>query len=224
VIYAHRPDPTTPMEEVVRSFNFLIDQGLAFYWGTSEWSAEQINQAVYIAKDLKLVAPIVEQPQYSMIHRTRVEVEYGRLYKEVGLGLTIWSPLAGGLLTGKYRKDKFPADSRLGSGDANKWLRDQLDKGDGMNGLEEKNLDVILNKVEALQPIIAKLGCTLAQLALAWCIKNPNVSTVITGASKASQVVENFQSLAVAAKLTPSILEEIEKILNNKPKQPVLLR
>jgi aryl-alcohol dehydrogenase-like predicted oxidoreductase len=152
-----------------------------------------------------------------MLHRTRFEKEYARLYKEIGLGTTIWSPLACGLLTGKYNNKEFPEDSRLGLTNNTKWLREELLSGKGMNGLEERDLDVIIKKVDGLQPIAQKLNCTLAQLALAWCLKNPNVSTVITGASKVSQVVENFKSLEVVPKLTDEVMEQIEKVLNNKP-------
>jgi len=221
LIFCHRPDHHTPIEETVRAMNFLIDQGKAFYWGTSEWSADEISEAIGIAQRLGLVAPIMEQPQYSMLHRTRFEKEYARLYREHKYGTTIWSPLACGLLTGKYNNKEFPEGTRLGLQSNIKWLREQLVSGEGMNGLEEKNLDVIIEKVEGLKPIAEKLGCTLAQLAIAWCIKNPNVSTVITGATKVSQVEENFKSLAVVAKLTDEVVGEIEKVLKNKP---VLLR
>eukprot|EP01118_Nematostelium_gracile_P003676 TRINITY_DN1424_c0_g1_i1.p1 TRINITY_DN1424_c0_g1~~TRINITY_DN1424_c0_g1_i1.p1 ORF type:complete len:353 (-),score=123.81 TRINITY_DN1424_c0_g1_i1:54-1112(-) len=220
LLFCHRPDPYTPIEETVRAMNFLIDQGLIFYWGTSEWSAEEIADAHGVASRLGLVGPVMEQPQYSMLHRTRFEKEYVRLYKDYGLGTTIWSPLACGLLTGKYSGKEFPEDTRLGLSGNNKWLRDQLLSGKGMNGLEEKNLDRIYEVVDGLKPIAAKLNCTLAQLALAWCIKNENVSTVITGASRPSQVVENFKSLEVVPKLTKEVMEEIEKVLNNKPQLP----
>jgi len=219
-IFAHRPDPETPMEETVRAFSHLIDVDKAFYWGTSEWSAEQIQQAILIAKDEGLIAPIFEQPQYSMLHRTRVESEYANLYKEYGLGNTIWSPLAGGLLTGKYNSKTFPTDARLSGQNQYSWLQKQLLSGEGMNGLEEKNFDTILTKVDALTPIAKSLDCTLAQLAIAWCAVNRNVSTVITGASKSAQVTENFRSLNVIPKLTPTVMQSIEDILKNKPKSP----
>jgi len=218
LVFAHRPDPDTPMEETVRAFNYLIDKGLAFYWGTSEWSADQILEADGIAKRLNLISPVMEQPQYSMLHRTRFEKEYSRLYKEIGLGTTIWSPLACGLLTGKYKNvSEFPEDSRLGLKNDSSWLRKELLGGQGMNGLEEQNLEAILKKVDGLRPIAEKLGCSLAQMCLAWCIKNPNVTTVITGASRVSQVKENFESLSLVPKLTEPIMEEIEKVLKNKP-------
>jgi len=214
LIFCHRPDFHTPIEETVRAMNFIINQGKAFYWGTSEWTADQVIEAHQIAQRLGLIGPLMEQPQYSMLHRTRFEKEFARLYKEIGLGTTIWSPLASGLLTGKYNNKEFPEDSRLG---LTKNLREQLLSGKGMNGLEERDLDVIIKKLDGLQPIAQKLNCTLAQLAIAWCIKNPNVTTVITGATKVSQVVENFKSLEVVPKLTDEVMEQIEKVLNNKP-------
>jgi len=219
VFFCHRGDPATPIEETVWAMNLLIRQGKIFYWGVSEWSADQIIEADQVAQKLGLIGPITEQTQYSMLHRTRVEKEYSRLYKEIGLGNTIWSPLASGLLTGKYSSKEFAADTRLGTQNQMKWLREQLFSGDGMNGLEEKNLDTILSKVDQLKVVAAKLNCTLPQLALAWCVKNPNVSTVITGASKVEQIHENFKSLEVVPKLTNEVMEEIEKILKNKPVQ-----
>jgi len=216
LIFCHRPDIYTPIEETVRAMNFLLDQGKAFYWGTSEWPADEIMQAHAVATRLNLVGPLMEQPQYSMLHRTKVEREYSRLYKEIGLGTTIWSPLAGGLLTGKYVSKDIPEGSRYSFEKAN-WLKEQLLSGKGVNGLEEKNFDSILAKTAALKPIADKLGCTMSQLALAWCVKNPNVSTVITGATKVSQVVENFASLKFVSKLTPDIMTEIEGVLKNKP-------
>jgi len=219
LMFCHRPDPQTPMEETLRAMNYIIEQGWSFYWGTSEWSADQITEAIHLSQKLGLIAPIMEQPQYSMLHRTRFEVEYSRLYTDFGYGTTIWSPLASGLLTGKYSSDKFPTDSRLGGNDSYKWLKDQLLSGTGMNGLEEKNFDGILKKVDGLLPIAKSLNCSLAQLAVAWCVANPNVSTVITGASKVSQIVENFAALEVVPKLTPQVLQQIEAVLGNKPKQ-----
>jgi len=218
VIFCHRPDNETPMEEVVRSMNYVIEKGWAFYWGTSEWSADEIMSACGVAQRLNLIAPIVEQPQYSMLHRTRFEHEYARLYSEIGLGTTIWSPLACGLLTGKYTKDKFPEGSRLASDIDNvAWLKKQLLSGAGMNMLEMKSFDRILEIVEGLKPIAAELNCSLAQLALAWCLKNPNVTTVITGASRKEQVEENMKSLEISKRITPEILANIEKVLGNKP-------
>lgn len=222
VVFAHRPDPNTPMDEIVRGFNWILDKGYAFYWGTSEWSAEQIRHACEVAEKLNLIGPCAEQPQYSMLHRTRFEVEYAPLYQPpISYGSTIWSPLASGILTGKYSNKIDGEDGRLGSkGGTSTWLRQSLQSGEGMNGLEEKNVDRIFEIVENLKPIAKKLDATLAQLALAWAAKNPNVSTVITGASRSSQVTENFKALAVISKLTPEILEEIEQALKNKPQQP----
>lgn len=222
IVFAHRPDAHTPMDEIVRAFNWIIDQGYTFYWGTSEWSAEEIREACEIANKLNLIGPCAEQPQYNMLHRTRFEVEYARLYKPpISYGTTIWSPLACGLLTGKYSNKQFEGgDNRLGLKGNLSWLREQLQSGHGLNGLEEKNVDRIMEIVENLQPIAKKLDATLAQLALAWAAKNPNVSTVITGASRSSQVTENFKALAIIPKLTPDIMEEIEQVLKNKPKQP----
>jgi len=221
IVFAHRADTHTPMEETVRAFNWIIDQGYAFYWGTSEWSAEEIRQAHDIAEKLNLIGPCAEQPQYSMLHRTRFEAEYARLYESpINYGTTIWSPLASGLLTGKYSNKKFEDGSnRLGMEGNMSWLKQQLESGEGLNGLEEKNVDRIMEKIEKLRPIADKLNCTLAQLALAWAAKNPHVSTVITGASRSSQVAENFKALTIIPKLTTDIIEEIEKALNNKPKQ-----
>jgi voltage-dependent potassium channel beta subunit len=216
IVFCHRADLNTPMEETVRAMNWVIEKGWAFYWGTSEWSAEQISHAIGVANRLNLIPPVAEQPQYSMLHRTRFEFEFANLYKsDNGLGTTIWSPLACGLLSGKYSKDKIPEDSRLAASNG-EWLKNQLLNGTGMNGLEEKNFDTILDKVEHLKPIAASVGATLAQLAIAWTIVNPNVSTCITGASRKEQVLENLKALEIAKKLTPEILDQIDKVLNNK--------
>lgn len=206
LVFCHRPDPDTPIEETVRAMNWLIDQGKAFYWGTSEWSAEQIMDAARIAEREHLVGPQMEQPQYHMLHRDRVEREYASLYDEIGLGTTIWSPLASGLLTGKY-DEGCPPDTRA-SQPGMEWLREEL----AGKAAEEK-----LKKVRKLKPVADDLGCTRAQLALAWCLRNPRVSTVITGASRPGQVEENMTALNVVRKLTPDILDRIEQILNNQP-------
>jgi voltage-dependent potassium channel beta subunit len=207
LVFCHRPDKRTPIEETVRAMNFVIDQGWAFYWGTSEWSAQEIMEAHAIARREQLIPPLMEQPEYNMFARERFEKEYARLYTEVGLGTTIFSPLASGLLTGKYNAG-IPAGTRM-TLPGYEWLRERLEKEE-----TKKNLE----KVRQLMPVAAELGCSLAQLALAWCLKNPNVSTVITGASKVSQVTENMKALDVASKLTPAVLDRIEQILNNKPK------
>jgi voltage-dependent potassium channel beta subunit len=206
LIFCHRPDLYTPIEETVWAMNFVIRQGKAFYWGTSEWSAEQIREAHSIARREHLIPPLMEQPQYNMFHRERVEKEYARLYEEIGLGTTIWSPLAGGLLTGKYNQG-IPQGSRL-SLEQYQWLRERMEK----DRWQEK-----IEKVEKLAPLAKDLGITLPQMALAWCLQNPHVSTVITGASKASQVTENMGALEAAAKLTPDVMARIEEVLGNKP-------
>jgi voltage-dependent potassium channel beta subunit len=206
LIFCHRPDLHTPVEETVRAMTHLINQGKALYWGTSEWSAERIRAAHGIARREHLIPPTMEQPQYNMFHRDRVEREYDRLYTEIGLGTTVWSPLASGLLTGKYN-DGIPKDSRLALSDY-EWLRDQVLSEEGRRRIE---------KVRRLAPVAKELGCTLAQLALAWCLRNPNVSTVITGASRPQQVIENMKALAVADELTAAVMERIEEILDNKP-------
>ncbi|KAJ3176825.1 hypothetical protein HDU87_004756 [Geranomyces variabilis] len=211
LIYAHRPDSLTPMHEIVRAFNWVIEKGYAFYWGTSEWSAEQISDAVRVAETLGLIPPLMEQPQYNMLHRERFEVEYKPLYAKHGLGTTIWSPLASGVLTGKYNAGVVPEGSRFDY------------KGSPViQRIKESSLNTEagkakLRKVVALEPIAKKLDCTLAQLALAWCLVNPNVSSVITGASRLEQVTENVKALAVLPKLTSEVIAEIEAILENKP-------
>jgi voltage-dependent potassium channel beta subunit len=207
LVFCHRPDPRTPIEETVRAMNHLIDRGKAFYWGTSEWSAQQIMEAVAVARREHLVAPQMEQPQYHMLHRDRVEREYARLYDEIGLGTTIWSPLASGLLTGKYDDGVAPDDSRANVRGM-EWIRDRLIGGEARSNIE---------KVKALEPVADDLGCTRAQLAIAWCLKNPDVSSVITGASRPEQVVENMKALEVAKKLKRPVMDRIEKILDNRP-------
>ena len=207
LLFCHRPDIRTPIEETVRAMNYLIDQGKVFYWGTSEWSADKIMEAWAIARRENLIPPLMEQPEYNMFNRERVELEYARLYQEIGLGTTIWSPLDSGILTGKYNQG-IPKDSRLDL-DGFDWLRDGYESQEGKEKIE---------KVKQLMPISEELGCTMAQLALAWCLLNPNVSTVITGASKVEQVEENMISLEIAPKLTGEILARIEEILGNKPK------
>ena len=206
LLFCHRPDVDTPIEESVRAMSYLVDSGRAFYWGTSEWSAEQIREAHAIARREHLVPPTMEQPQYNMLHRDRVEQEYARLYEEVGLGTTIWSPLGSGLLTGKYN-DGIPDDSRLAL-DGFDWLRNMV-LGD--------DAETNIAKVRGLAAVAADLGCSQAQLAIAWCLKNPHVSTVITGASRPEQVTENMAALEVAEQLTPEVMTRIEEILDNRP-------
>jgi voltage-dependent potassium channel beta subunit len=206
LLFCHRPDPETPIEETVRAMSWLVDQGLAFYWGTSEWSAEQLWQAYMIARRERLHPPQMEQPQYNMFHRERVEQEYLALYSEIGLGTTIWSPLASGLLSGKYN-DGIPADSRFSLTNMT-WLQKAIEGPEG---------EAKLNKVRALKTFADELGCTLSQLALAWCLVCPHVSTVITGASRKEQVVENMAALDVLPQLTAEVLERIEALLQNNP-------
>ena len=213
LIFCHRPDPRTPVEETVRAMSWLVDQGLAFYWGTSEWSAEQIRHAQLIARREHLNMPVMEQPQYHMFHRQRVEVEYAPLYEEPGLGTTVWSPLAGGLLTGKYDAG-IPAGSRP-TLEQFAWLKP---------GYEGEEAAARIAKVKQLAPMAEELGGTRAQLALAWCLKNPRVSTVITGASRPEQVAENMLAMDLAEKLTPAAMERIESILDNRPQPPMLFR
>jgi len=198
LIYCHRPDPHTPIEETVRAMSDIISQGKALYWGTSEWSAADIRAAWEIAERHHLHKPVMEQPQYHLFHRTRVEQEYARLYDEIGLGLTTWSPLASGLLTGKYIKG-VPEGSR-GAMESMSFLRDGLTD-------PAKNA-----AVAQLAEIAAELGGNVAQLAIAWLNKNPRVSTVILGASKLSQLQDNLGALELTPKLTPEVLARIDAI------------
>jgi voltage-dependent potassium channel beta subunit len=206
LIFCHRPDPETPIEETVRAMDLIVRQGKAFYWGTSEWSAADILRADGIARQYGLTPPSMEQPQYNMLTRDRFEKEYAPIYKELGYGTTIWSPLASGILTGKYNEG-IPDDSRL-SLKGFEWLRKSL--------TPER-----IKKVRKISGVAKDLGCSPAQLALAWCLKNPHVSTVITGASRASQVTENMKALEVVPLLTVEIMEKIEEILGNKPSDTV---
>ena len=203
LFFCHRPDPNTPIEETVRAMDDLIHQGKILYWGTSEWSAADIMRAYSVAREYDLTPPTMEQPQYNMLHRDRVEKEYLPLYREIGLGTTIWSPLSSGLLSGKYN-DGIPPGSRA-TLKGYEWLREYI--------ITPQNLE----KVKKLQPIAAQLNCTLAQLALAWCLKSPYVSTVITGASQPEQVVENMKALEVAPKVTSEVMGKVEAVLGNKP-------
>ena len=209
LIFCHRPDVETPIEETVRAMNYVIDQGMAFYWGTSEWSAEQIRQAYEIARRERLIPPVMEQPQYNMFHRDKVEREFAPLYRDFQLGLTTWSPLASGILTGKYN-DGIPEGSRMDL-DKYSWLRKRLKSDEGQAQLE---------KVRQLTPVARKLDCTMAQLALAWCLLNEHVSTVITGASRPAQVEQNMQALDVVERITPEVQTRIASILDNEPASP----
>ncbi|OSX67193.1 hypothetical protein POSPLADRAFT_1072224 [Postia placenta MAD-698-R-SB12] len=209
VLFAHRPDISVPMEETVRAFNFVIEKGWAFYWATSEWSAREIEEAYHVADKLGLIPPIAEQCQHHMFHRERPESEYAPIYKKYQIGTTVWSALASGLLTGKYNNG-IPEGSRYDNHkDFFKNTIQSLNEEEGMKKLE---------KVRALTELAEKeLGCTTAQLALAWVAVNPNTSTVILGASKPEQVVENLKAIEVLPKLTPEVLAKIEAILDNKP-------
>lgn len=203
LFFCHRPDPNTPIEETVRAMDDLIHQGKILYWGTSEWSAVDIMRANGLARELGLTPPQMEQPQYNMIHRDRVEKEYLPLYQDIGLGTTTWSPLASGLLTGKYNAG-IPPDSRAtlaGYG----WLKEHV--------ITPQNIV----KVQQLEPIAKELGCTMAQLALAWARKNENVSTVITGATSPEQVKENMASLEFVSALDTDVMKRIDGVLMNKP-------
>lgn len=219
LIFSHRPDPSTPIEETVRAMDFLINQGKAYYWGTSEWSAQEITEAHAVAQRLGLHRPMFEQPQYNMLHRKRFEVEYQPLFAQYGMGTTIWSPLASGLLSGKYSGRKVPEGSRLSfsSVPQNTTLRREFENGEGLNGLDVKDPDDAVKLVDSLKPLAARLDCSLAQLGLAWTLKNPNVSTTICGASRPEQMEQNLKVLEVVPKLTPEVMKEIDKILGNAP-------
>jgi voltage-dependent potassium channel beta subunit len=197
IVFCHRADPTTPIEETVRAMSDMISAGKALYWGTSEWAADEIRAAWEIAERHHLHRPVVEQPQYNLLWRERVEREYARLYEDIGLGLTTWSPLGSGLLTGKYL-DEVPEGSRA-SLPGYEWLRNML--------TDPKSNE----KVRSLKAISDELGCTLAQMSLAWCIKNPHVSTVMTGASRVEQVEENMRALEVVDLLDDAVMQRIDE-------------
>ncbi len=203
LLFCHRPDVNTPIEETVRAMDVLVCQGKVFYWGTSAWSAADVMRADGIARQYGLTPPRMEQPEYNMLTRQRMEQEYLPLFRDQGYGSTVWSPLASGVLTGKYN-DGIPAGSRAAL-KGYEWLRDSM--------LTPEKIE----RARKLKPIADELGCTLAQLALAWCLMNPNVSTVITGASKPEQVTENMKALDVLPLLTPDVMERIEQVLGNKP-------
>jgi voltage-dependent potassium channel beta subunit len=203
LIFCHRPDPDTPIEETVRAMDLIIRQGKAFYWGTSEWCAADIMKADAVARQYGLTPPSMEQPQYHMLHRRKVEEEFLPLYRELGLGLTTWSPLASGLLSGKYN-DGIPAGSRA-TLPGYEFIRDRM------------LLPWKLEKVRQLAPVAAGLGCTMAQMAIAWCLKNPNVSTVLTGASKVEQLKQNLGALDVVGKLDDGVMARLDEILDNNP-------
>jgi voltage-dependent potassium channel beta subunit len=203
LFFCHRPDPTTPIEETVRAMDDLIHQGKILYWGTSEWSAVDIMQANGLARELGLTPPQMEQPQYNMLNRDRVEKEYLPLYRDIGLGTTTWSPLASGLLTGKYNAGIPPGSRATLSG--YDWLKEHV--------ITPQNIA----RVKQLEPIAKELSCSMAQLALAWARKNENVSTVITGATSPEQVKENMASLGFVTALDTDVMKRIDDVLMNRP-------
>lgn len=204
--FCHRPDKNTPIEETVLAMNHLIQQGKVLYWGTSEWSGVEIMEAHRIAEKYRLIGPTMEQPQYNMFERNKLENEYLGIFNTVGLGTTIWSPMASGLLSGKYN-DGIPKNSRFALQGFD-WLKDRW--------MLEDNL----KKVKKISELAGKLGVSTAALSIAWCIKNPNVSTAILGATKKQQLLENLKSLDIVPMLTPDVMEKIDAILKNKPKLP----
>ncbi len=204
LFFCHRPDKNTPIEETVLAMNTLIQQGKILYWGTSEWANDEIMAAIAVAKDYKLIGPTMEQPQYNMFERTKLEKDFLLLFRDYGMGTTIWSPLASGLLTGKYN-NADPKDTRLNI--------------EGMDWLKEKTLgdQSRIEKTKKLDVLAKELGTTLPKMSIAWTVKNPNVSTTILGASKVEQLKETLTSLNVVPLLTDEVMAKIEKILDNKP-------
>ncbi|MRG46780.1 aldo/keto reductase [Chitinophaga sp. SYP-B3965] len=206
IFYCHRPDRNVPVEEVVWTMNILIQQGKILYWGTSEWAASEIMEAHMIAKQNNLIGPVVEQPEYNLFRREKVELEYARIYETVGLGNTIFSPLASGILTGKYNNG-IPEGSRLGL--------------QGYEWLKNRNLlDANLARVAKLQTVSDKLGTSLATLSIAWVIKNPHVTSAILGATKETQLTENLKALEIYPQLTPELMKEIDAIMGTAPNAP----
>ena len=205
--FCHRPDLHTPIEETVWTMHNLIQQGKVLYWGTSEWAAQEIQEAIMVARQNNLIPPVMEQPQYNLFVRRKMEVEYFKLLRDYGLGTTIWSPLASGILTGKYNGGKA-GDTRFQI-EGLEWLKDQ--------NLTQKRLD----KVEGLMKIAAEIGTTVALLSLAWCLKNEYVSTAITGASQVSQLKENLKVFDVLPLLNDGVMEQIEKVMDNQQTYPV---
>ncbi len=204
--FCHRPDKNTPIEETVFAMNTLLQQGKILYWGTSEWSAAEIMEAIAVAKQYHLIGPTVEQPQYNLFEREKLENEYLHLFKNHGLGTTIWSPLASGILSGKYTNSSVEG-TRLGM-QGLEWLKDRTLAADKME------------KATALQELANSLGVSLAKLSIAWCLKNPNVSTVILGASKVPQLQENLQVLEALPLLTDEVIAKIEEVVKTKPIVP----
>jgi len=209
LFFCHRPDLQTPVEETVRAMHDLVRQGKVLYWGTSEWSAAQFQEAHGLARQHGLTPPTMEQPQYNMFVRDRFERDYHRLYAELGLGTTTWSPLASGVLTGKYRVG-VPEGSRMSLPEYD-WLRERIESDEGRERIRQAT---------ELEKVAKRLGIPLAQLAIAWCLKNPDVSTVILGASNVRQLEENLGSLDAVALLTDEVMETIEGVLQNRPELP----
>jgi voltage-dependent potassium channel beta subunit len=195
LLFCHRPDASTPIEETVLAMDYLVREGLVFYWGTSEWSAEQIAEAYEIAEKLNCIKPTMEQPKYNLFFRDHIEKDYVKLFEKYGLGTTIWSPLASGILSGKYNQG-IPKDSRLAK---EAWL-------------VPANLIQLIEKTKKLETIANELNCTLSQLSIAWCLHHPHVSSVITGATKVSQLMENLGAVSVKNKLTPDVMKRIDEI------------
>ncbi|MBK6861541.1 MAG: aldo/keto reductase [Saprospiraceae bacterium] len=204
LFFAHRPDKNTPIEETVWAMNQLIQAGKILYWGTSEWSAQEIMEAHLWARQNHLIGPTMEQPQYNMLTRNRIEVEYSQIFKTVGLGTTIWSPLASGILTTKYLNNQIPEGSRMALPEY-QWLKEK--------NLLPENLKI----ASQINQLAQELNTTLPKLAIAWCAQNPNVSTVILGATRLEQLEETIESLDALPLLTKEVNERIENILNNKP-------
>ncbi len=198
LLFCHRPDPNTPIEETVLAMDTLVRADFALYWGTSEWTPAQIEEAYLIAEKLNCIKPTMEQPKYNLFHRHHIEKDYLPLFKKYGMGTTIWSPLASGILSGKYNHG-IPHDSRLAK---ETWL-------------VPDNFMQLIEKAKQLEEVARSIDCSLSQLAIAWCLKNPNVSSVITGATKEEQLLENLVAVSVKKRMTPEIMKEIEKIIKN---------
>lgn len=209
IVFANKPDPHTPMEETVRAFTFVINQGWAMYWGTSRWTPTDIMEAYSVARQFNLIPPIAEQTEYHLFQREKVELQMPELYHKIGIGTVIWSPLASGILTGKY-DDGVPIYSRAAL-KGYSWLKDKILSEEGRRQQ---------GKIREVATIAERIGCSLSQLAIAWCLKNENVHSVLLGASTVDQLYENIQALQYLPKLTPSIMAEIDKLLGNKPNTP----
>ncbi|XP_026544948.1 voltage-gated potassium channel subunit beta-3-like [Notechis scutatus] len=206
IVFANRMDANSPMEEIVRAMTYVINQGMAMYWGTSRWSAMEIMEAYSVARQFNLIPPVCEQAEYHMFQREKVESQLPELYHKIGVGAITWSPLACGLITGKY-EDRVPDNCRAAM-KGYQWLKEKLQSEDGKKQQ---------SKVKALQPIAERLGCTVAQLAIAWCLRSEGVSSVLLGVSSTEQLIENLGSIQVLTQLTPQVIQEIDAVLGNKP-------